>query len=229
MLLRPLHSAVRGPTAVAARRMLGSSTTAAVAAETASGVAQPQPQTQTPAQLSASQRRAVEAMIRVDQAGELGADVIYRGQLAVLGRHSTAGPIIQHMWEQERLHLDVMNQLVGANRVRPSALTPFWGAAGYALGVATALLGREAAMACTEAVEDVINEHYNDQIRELLTIEGNEEIQKLQGVIAEFRDDEIGHMNTAIENDSRQSPAYGPLTAAIRQTCRTAIWIASRV
>ncbi|KAI9363999.1 ubiquinone biosynthesis protein Coq7 [Zopfochytrium polystomum] len=168
-------------------------------------------------------------MLRVDQAGEIGADAIYRGQMAVLGSNKDVGPAIQHMWDQEKLHLDVMNRLVGENRIRPSALTPFWTAAGFALGAGSALLGKEAAMACTEAVEDVINEHYNDQIRELIQIEGNKEIEKLQNVIREFRDDELGHMHTAVEYDSKKAPLYDPLTAIVRQGCRVAIWVASRV
>jgi ubiquinone biosynthesis monooxygenase Coq7 len=68
------------------------------------------------------------------------------------------------MWEQEKVHLNKFNQLIGDNRVRPTAMTPVWEAAGYALGVSTALLGKEAAMACTEAVETVIGEHYNESV-----------------------------------------------------------------
>ncbi|KAJ3332099.1 ubiquinone biosynthesis monooxygenase Coq7 [Blyttiomyces sp. JEL0837] len=171
----------------------------------------------------------IHAMLRVDHAGELGADAIYRGQLAVLKSDAKVGSVIQHMWDQERKHLEVMNKLVSQNRVRPTALMPFWNVAGFALGFSTALLGKEAAMACTEAVEDVINEHYNDQIRELLKIEGDEEVSKLREVIREFRDDEMGHMNTAIDYDAKQAPLYTPLTGAIKQVCKTAIWVASRV
>ncbi len=66
------------------------------------------------------------------------------------------------MWEQEKKHLYSFNRILGENRVRPSMLTPVWEGLGYALGVGTALLGKEAAMACTEAVETVIGQHYNE-------------------------------------------------------------------
>ncbi|MFX9023691.1 demethoxyubiquinone hydroxylase family protein, partial [Acinetobacter baumannii] len=101
-------------------------------------------------------RQLVDRVIRVDHAGEYGARRIYEGQLAVLGRHAQ----IEHMAEQERAHLAGFEKMVVERRVRPTLLTPIWHVAGFALGAATALLGEKAAMACTEAVEEVIDEHY---------------------------------------------------------------------
>lgn len=66
------------------------------------------------------------------------------------------------MWDQEKKHLMVMNKLQHQHRVRPTVLSEVAKVAGYALGVSTALLGKEAAMACTEAVETVIGEHYDE-------------------------------------------------------------------
>ena len=99
----------------------------------------------------------VEAMIRVDHAGEYGAVRIYEGQLSVLGgRPSAAAAAVRHMAEQEKRHLEAFDNLVNARKVRPTALEPVWRIAGFALGAASAMLGEEAAMACTAAVEDVI-------------------------------------------------------------------------
>lgn len=72
------------------------------------------------------------------------------------------------MKQQEEQHLHDVSELMTERRARPTALLPLWSAAGYCLGVGTALLGREAAMACTVAVETAIGQHYDDQIRELL-------------------------------------------------------------
>lgn len=66
------------------------------------------------------------------------------------------------MWDQEKKHLTVMNKLQVQHRVRPTLLTDVAKVAGFGLGAATALMGREAAMACTEAVETVIGEHYDE-------------------------------------------------------------------
>ena len=112
----------------------------------------------------------IESMIRVDHAGEYGAVRIYEGQLAVLKRRKGAAAsveTIQHMAEQEQRHLKAFDKLVNERRVRPTALEPVWRIAGFALGAATAALGEKAAFACTAAVEEVIDEHYAQQIAAL--------------------------------------------------------------
>lgn len=105
-------------------------------------------------------KKALDRIIRVDHAGEYGANQIYAGQMAVLGK-TPAGRTIQHMWDQEKDHLKKFEELIPKYRVRPTAFLPLWNVAGYALGFGSALLGKEAAMACTVAVESVITEHYN--------------------------------------------------------------------
>src|ERR1700760_1450030 len=113
-------------------------------------------------------RDEIEEMIRVDHAGEYGAVRIYEGQLAVLGaRGGPAVDAIRHMAEQEQRHLKTFDALVNERRVRPTAMEPVWRVAGFALGAATALMGEKAAMACTAAVEEVIDEHYAQQIERL--------------------------------------------------------------
>ncbi len=69
-------------------------------------------------------------------------------------RKSKATAAIRHMEQQEQRHLAAFDALVNKRRVRPTALAPVWRLAGFALGAATALMGREAAMACTAAVEE---------------------------------------------------------------------------
>ncbi|KAF9909538.1 ubiquinone biosynthesis monooxygenase Coq7 [Linnemannia zychae] len=181
-----------------------------------------------PLRLSKEQRELLEEMIRVDQAGELGANWIYRGQYAVLGSDKKVGPLLQHMWDQEKHHLKVFDGIVSQYRVRPTALRPIWEMAGFALGAGTALLGKEAAMACTEAVETVIGGHYNDQLRELLKID-HPDIAELRKVVKQFRDDELEHLETALEHDAQKAPQHELLSNAIKQGCKAAIWISSKV
>lgn len=165
----------------------------------------------------------VERMIRVDQAGEYGAARIYAGQLAVLGK-SKAAPTLRHMAEQEKRHLDTFNRLMVERRVRPTLMQPLWHVAGYALGAATALLGEKAAMACTVAVEEVIDQHYRGQAAALA---GRE--PELARTIEEFRGDEVGHRDTALAQGAREAPGYAPLTGAVRAASRLAIWLSQRV
>eukprot|EP00123_Amoebidium_parasiticum_P008514 comp18858_c0_seq1/m.20907 comp18858_c0_seq1/g.20907 ORF comp18858_c0_seq1/g.20907 comp18858_c0_seq1/m.20907 type:complete len:237 (-) comp18858_c0_seq1:51-761(-) len=179
--------------------------------------------------LSPEERELIDGIIRVDHAGELGADRIYAGQMAVLGK-TPVGPVIQHMWEQEKHHLATFERLITEYRIRPTALYPLWSVAGYALGAGTALLGKEAAMACTVAVETVIGEHYDSQLRELLGVSSDPARHKeLRDIIREFRDDELGHLNTGLEHDAEQAPMFQLLRGAVETGCRAAIWVAQRV
>lgn len=168
-------------------------------------------------------RSLVERMIRVDHAGEYGAARIYDGQLAVLGG-SRAGPIIRRMAAQERRHLDTFDKLVVERRVRPTLLSPVWHAAGFALGAATAMLGVRAAMACTAAVEEVIDEHYANQAAQL----GDDEAA-LRETIESFRRDEIEHRDTALQHGAERALGYAPLRAAIKAGSKLAIWLSTRL
>jgi ubiquinone biosynthesis monooxygenase Coq7 len=165
-------------------------------------------------------------MIRVDQAGEFGATRIYAGQIAVMGDRGPHSPAIRAMAEQEASHLARFDALMARRGARPTALQPFWSAAGYALGAATALMGPEAAMACTAAIEEEIDRHYTHQLDEL---EQAGDDPELAGMIAEFRDDEREHRDAAIAAGAERAPGYPLLSAAIRLGCRAAIRLAERI
>ena len=162
-------------------------------------------------------------IVRVDQAGEYGAKRIYEGQLAVLGK-SGAAPALKSMLAQEEKHLAAFNSLVAERRVRPTVLEPVWHVAGFALGAATALLGREAAMACTVAVENVIADHYAEQMDAL-----GEDEADLRNTIAGFRDDEIHHRDVSLAEGAEAAPGYELLTAAVSTGTRLAIWLSKRL
>ncbi|KAG8558206.1 hypothetical protein GDO81_016905 [Engystomops pustulosus] len=168
------------------------------------------------------EKALLDRIIRVDHAGEYGADRIYAGQMAVLGR-SSVGPIIQHMWDQEKDHLKKFNELMVSNRVRPTALLPFWNVAGFALGFGTALLGRKGAMACTVAVEETISNHYNNQIRTLMERDPEKHKELLQ-TIKKFRDDEMEHHDTGLQHDAELAPAYFRVKNANTRGCRAAVY-----
>ncbi|KAI8866710.1 COQ7-domain-containing protein [Ramicandelaber brevisporus] len=194
---------------------------------------QPQQQQPSPSkpsrQLTEAELELIRPMLRVDQAGEVGANFIYMGQHFVLSRtRPELSGLIQHMWDQEKHHLRTFDHLIADYRARPSALRPVWELAGFVVGAGTALIGKEAAMACTEAVETVIGNHYNEQLRELMHVD-HEKVKELRDVIKQFRDDELEHLDTAVEHDAQKAPAHPVLTEVIKQGCKAAIWIASRV
>lgn len=165
----------------------------------------------------------VARMIRVDQAGEYGARRIYEGQLAVLdGR--PGGAAIRRMYEQELAHLETFDKLLADRRVRPTALQPVWHLAGFALGAATALMGEKAAMACTVAVEEVIDEHYSRQATQL-----GEDEAPLRETIERFRAEELEHRDLGLAEGAEQAPGYPLLSATIKGASRLAIWLSERV
>ena len=168
----------------------------------------------------------VASMIRVNHAGEYGAKRIYEGQLSVLGHDPKMKKLIGHMAEQEQVHLDYFEKEIVARGVRPTALHPLWHAAGYALGALTARLGPEAAMACTVAVEEVISEHYGEQLDAL---EGKPEEKELRGKIKKFKAEEEEHHDIGLDHDAESAPAYRLLSEAIKRGSRLAIKIAKRV
>ncbi len=166
-------------------------------------------------------------MIRVDHAGEYGAARIYAGQLAVLGK-GDKGDLLRHMQEQERVHLATFSDLIVTRRVRPTVMLPFWHLAGFALGAATAALGTRAAMACTVAVEEAIDEHYSAQLATLQSREADRE-PELAETIARFRADELEHRDIGLANQAEKTPGYRLLSAAIKAGCKVAIRISERV
>jgi ubiquinone biosynthesis monooxygenase Coq7 len=164
------------------------------------------------------------AMIRVDQAGEYGATRIYAGQLAVMGDRTPAARAIARMAAQEARHRAHFDKMIVDRGVRPTLLHPLWDRAGHALGVVTALIGPEAAMACTAAIETEIDLHYAEQLREL-----GDSDPELSATVAEFQAEEVEHRETAIGHGAERAPAYPLMSAAIRFGCRMAIRASKRL
>ncbi len=165
----------------------------------------------------------IHRMIRVDHAGEYGAKRIYEGQLAVL-RGKPSYDTVREMRDQELEHLETFDALVRDRQVRPTALMPLWHVGGWLLGASTAALGEKAAMACTVAVESVIDEHYQSQEEDLPESEAT-----LKQTIAQFREEELEHHDTGLAMGAKQAPAYQLLYHGIRGITKTAIALSKRV
>lgn len=164
------------------------------------------------------------AMLRVNQAGEYGATRIYAGQLAVMGDRHPMARDIAHMAAQEEEHRAVFDRMMAERGVRPTLLQPLWNVAGFALGATTALMGPEAAMACTAAVETEIDRHYDEQLTAL-----KESDPELSEKIASFQADEVEHRDAALAAGAERAPGYLLLSGAIRLGCRAAIALSKRL
>ncbi|MDO8801006.1 demethoxyubiquinone hydroxylase family protein [Phenylobacterium sp.] len=166
-------------------------------------------------------------ILRVDHAGEMAAVQIYRGQRAVLGAskgHERITGQLAEMEGHEAVHLARFDALLTDHRVRPTAMTPVWRLAAFALGAGTALMGEKAAHACTEAVEDVIEQHYAGQVAELTDRE-----PELAAELSKFRDEELAHRDHAVEAGARDAFGYPILAAVIHAGCKAAIKISEKL
>lgn len=145
---------------------------------------------------------------------------------------------MKHMYDQEAGHFKLFNELLAKHRIRPTAMYPVWQVASTVLGWGTAVMGREAAMACTEAVETEIGEHYNSQVRVMLQwmkeMEArgepiDPEIKELVETTKRIRDEELEHLDHAVEHDAKEAQPYDILTNIIRGGCRAAIKISEKI
>ncbi|WRT64987.1 uncharacterized protein IL334_001928 [Kwoniella shivajii] len=188
--------------------------------------------------LNPDQRKLVDSIIRVDQAGELGANWIYRGQkwaMDLKGDKVTSKQV-EEMWENERHHLTTLSHLQVQHRARPTLLYPLWQVMAFSLGAGTGLMSKEAAMACTEAVETVIGEHYDDQLNSLQPLlspaDGSAphpSLPLMAKILEEFRDDELEHLDTAVEEGAQKAPGHSLLSAIIGAGCKVAIKVCEKV
>ena len=169
----------------------------------------------------------IAEMIRVDHAGEYGATRIYEGQRAIFSRLPGAKKItaqLAHQEADEQIHKAAFDKLIRERGIRPTLLGPIWGAAGFGLGVVTALMGEKAAHACTAAVEEVIEDHYREQIEEL----GDHE-PDLKAMITTFRAEEIAHKEQAIAEGAKDAFGHPVLEALIKTGCRAAIALCQKI
>ncbi|KAJ2901866.1 COQ7-domain-containing protein [Zalerion maritima] len=189
--------------------------------------------------LTKEEREFLSSALRVNQAGELAATLIYTAQTPLVTRSDPhLKPLMKHMYDQEVGHFDTFNSLIAKHRVRPTAMYPLWSVLSAGLGWGTAMMGREAAMACTEAVETEIGDHYNGQIRSLLEMADRmerggggmgPELKELVGTLRRIRDEELEHLDHAVEHDAKKAEPHWLLTGFIRLGCKGAIYASERV
>jgi len=172
-------------------------------------------------------QKTLEEIIRVDHAGERGAIKIYEGQLLALKtikQDNNLKDKIEEMKEQEKEHLEYFEKEIQKRKIKPTYLLPLWDVMGVALGFGTALLGKKAAMLCTASVEEVIEDHYQNQLKKL----GNDEMD-LRAKIEKFKEEEVKHKNIAYESGATNKGLYSIMDKVIRTGSRIAITISEKI
>lgn len=168
-------------------------------------------------------QKKINEIIRVDQAGELGAINIYRGQLAVLKRKKIAFEL-KEMLKQEEKHYQKFSELLIQYKVRPTLLSPLWKIGAFGLGVFTASLGEKATMACTEAVEEIIINHYLEQAKFLKNKD-----KKLHNITKQFAKEEAEHMDISKNYDTGSDKAHTLLKYGIKRISKLAIKLSEKI
>ena len=172
-------------------------------------------------------KKILEEIIRVDHAGERGAIKIYEGQLLALKtvkQDENLRNIIEEMKKHEQEHLEYFEQEIQKRKIKPTYLLPLWDLMGIGLGFGTALLGKKAAMLCTASVEEVIEDHYENQLKKL----GNDEMN-LKAKIEKFKKDEINHKNIAYNSGASNKGFYSIMDKVIRTGSKIAITISEKI
>ena len=172
-------------------------------------------------------KKTLEEIIRVDHAGERGAIKIYEGQLLALKtikQDENLLNIIEEMKEQEKEHLEYFEKEILKRKIKPTSLLPLWDIMGVALGFGSALLGKKATMLCTASVEEVIDGHYNNQLKKI----GNDE-KDLKKKIEKFKEDEVNHKNMAYESGATNKWVYSIMDKVIKTGSKIAITISEKI
>ena len=172
-------------------------------------------------------KNKVEEFIRVDHAGERGAIKIYEGQLLALNtliKDDDLKKKIEEMKVHEKEHCDYFENEIKKRNIKPTKFLPLWDLLGVGLGFGSTILGKKAAMLCTASVEEVIDEHYSDQIRQL----ENDE-KKLKDKIIKFREDELRHKDIAYKEGATKKGIYSILDKLIKTGSKIAINISEKI
>ena len=171
-------------------------------------------------------KKRVEEFIRVDHAGERGAVKIYEGQLLALNtfvKNEDLKKKIEDMKVHEKEHCEFFENEIKKRNIQPTKLLPLWDLLGVGLGFGTTLLGKKAAMLCTASVEEVIQDHYANQISQL-----EEDEKELKNKIVKFREDEIDHKDIAYDEGASKEGLYKILDGVIKTGSRIAIKISEK-
>ena len=172
-------------------------------------------------------QNTLEEIIRVDHAGERGAIKIYEGQLLALKtikQDNSLKNIIEEMKEHELEHLKYFENEIKKRKIKPTNLLPLWDVMGVFLGFGTVLLGKKATMLCTASVEEVIEDHYQNQLKKL----GNDE-KELKSKIEKFKSDEADHKNIAYESGATNKGIYSIMHKIIKTSSKIAITISQKI
>jgi ubiquinone biosynthesis monooxygenase Coq7 len=174
-----------------------------------------------PESLSAGERRASAALMRVNHTGELAAQALYHGQ-ALLARSASTRGLLLEAARAESDHLAWCEERLKELHARPSLLNPFWYAGSFAIGALAALAGDRASLGFVAETERQVEGHLDGHLSALPAGD-----TRSRAILETMRGEEVAHGASA--RRAGGVPLPGPVRLLMRHTARvmtsTAQWI----
>lgn len=168
------------------------------------------------AEMSAAERRHSAGLMRVNHAGEVCAQALYRGQ-AIMSRDDPTRAILEKAAAEETEHLNWTERRIEDLGGRKSLLNPLWYAGSLALGLVAGRIGDRWSLGFLQETERQVESHLADHLARLPAQD-----DRSRAILEQMRVDEGGHAETA----GRLGAAALP--APIRMTMRLASKLMTR-
>jgi len=171
--------------------------------------------------LSATQKSHAAGLMRVNHAGEVAAQALYKGHAAV-ARDERIEQKMQHAAAEEFDHLAWCEQRIHELGEAPSRLSPVWYAGAYAIGAASGMLGDKWSLGFIAETERQVCAHLDSHLDGLPV-----EDARSRAIVKRMRDEEAQHGENAVEAGAADLP--GPIKTLMRITAKvmtkTAYWV----
>ena len=171
--------------------------------------------------LTTSQKSHAAGLMRINHAGEVAAQALYRGHAAV-ARDTGIEQQMQESAAEEYDHLAWCEQHIQELGEKPSKLSPIWYAGAYAIGAASGVLGDKWSLGFIAETEKQVVEHLESHLDGLPADD-----MRSRAIIEQMRDEEAEHGQKAIAAGAADLPR--PVKRLMRLTAkvmtRTAYWV----
>ena len=165
-----------------------------------------------PEPLPPAQRTLSARLMRVNHAGEVAAQALYRGQ-ALTAADTTVSVAMGHAAAEENDHLAWCELRLRELNGRTSLLNPVWYAGSFAIGALAGALGSSTSLGFVAETERQVETHLRGHI-ELL---GNADVRST-AILEQMTHDEMQHGAQATSQGAKELPF--PVAAAMRLTSR---------
>lgn len=165
------------------------------------------------AEMSDGERRHAAALMRIDHVGEVCAQALYQGQGLTCRDQHIRQSLKQAAWEETE-HLNWTERRIAELGGRKSLLNPLWYAGSLAIGVVAGKLGDDWNLGFLAETEHQVEAHLDGH---LATLPAQD--QRSMAVVAQMKEDEIRHADTAVALGARELPV--PVKLAMKIMAKT--------